>query len=184
MLRALAKDPAERFADAEQFIAALEHVRHGLPAGADAPRRPRAQRARGRPPPPPLLAARRSPSEASAQDGGPEEDATRRRRRWWWIGGAVLLALVAAGVALALLAPGRQAPGHRARRHRDRTEALAAAALKAQGLTPVPVQAASTKVAVGLRDQREPSRPGPWCSGAPAWASSSPPAPALPECPK
>ena len=34
MLRALAKDPAQRFADAEEFIAALQQERQGLPAGA------------------------------------------------------------------------------------------------------------------------------------------------------
>ncbi len=148
VLAALAKDPAERFADAEQFIAALEHVRRGLPGGGG--RAPTSPGGNG-PVVPAATAALLLPlaSETSAQDGGPDEDARRRRRRWWWIGGAALLALAAAGVALALLAP--------AAKHRvtvpsvtGRTEALAAQALRAQGLTPVPVQAASAEVGVGL----------------------------------
>ena len=37
VLRALAKDPAERFADADEFIAALQHVRRGLPGAGERP---------------------------------------------------------------------------------------------------------------------------------------------------
>ena len=41
VLRALAKDPAHRYVDAEQFIAALQRERRALPAGeGGAPRRP------------------------------------------------------------------------------------------------------------------------------------------------
>jgi beta-lactam-binding protein with PASTA domain len=147
VLRALAKDPAERFADAEEFIAALEHVRLVLSGGGG--RVPPVSVAGNGPVAPTSAAvALLLPLAEDRPPGGSVEDAAARRR-WWWIGGAALLALVAAGVALALLLP--------AAKHRvtvpdviRRTEALAIEALRAQGLTPAPTPAASTDVGVGL----------------------------------
>jgi beta-lactam-binding protein with PASTA domain/predicted Ser/Thr protein kinase len=147
VLRALAKDPAERFADAEEFIAALEHVRLVLSGGGG--RVPPVSVAGNGPvAPTSAAAALLLPLAEDRPPGGSVEDAAARRR-WWWIGGAALLALVAAGVALALLLP--------AAKHRvtvpdviRRTEALAIEALRAQGLTPAPTPAASTDVGVGL----------------------------------
>jgi beta-lactam-binding protein with PASTA domain len=148
VLRALAKDPAERFADAEEFIAALEHVRQGLPGehgrvsitpGGNGPVAPAT-----------ATAALLLPlaTDTSAQDGDSDAAARRHKRRWWWMVGALVFALVAAGVALALLLPSskRQVTVPNVI---GRTASLAVAALKADGLVPVPSQAASTAVAVG-----------------------------------
>jgi eukaryotic-like serine/threonine-protein kinase len=152
VLRALAKDPGERFADAEEFIAALEHVRLVLSGGSGRVL-PASVAGNGPVAPTSATAALLLPLAEDHPPGGSVEDedaaARRRRRRWWWIGGAALLALAAAGVALALLLP--------AAKHRvtvpsvtHRTEALAIEALRAQGLTPAPAPAASTDVGVGL----------------------------------
>jgi beta-lactam-binding protein with PASTA domain len=157
VLRALAKDPAERFGDAQEFIAALEHVRHGLPGAGDwaAP----ASGANG-PVASPAATALLMPAVADAGEGFDEEDpeeAARRRRRRWWIAGGVLLALVAAAVALALLLPGAK---HQATvpSVTGTPVALAEAALKAQGLTPVPLQAASASAPKGsVVSQSEPA---------------------------
>jgi eukaryotic-like serine/threonine-protein kinase len=156
VLRALAKDPAERFADAEEFIAALEHVRGSLPgergraAGWGAGNGPVA--------PATATAALLLPlaSETSAQTVDASEAARRRRRRWWWIGGAVLLALAAAGVALALLLPSakRQVTVPNVV---ERTASLAESALKAEGLVPVPTQATSSTVTAGAVIATNPS---------------------------
>jgi eukaryotic-like serine/threonine-protein kinase len=178
VLCALAKDPAERFADAEEFIVALEHVRHALageggrvsPALADTgtdwgdtrfARIPESASAGGERPPasagngpvaPRAATALLLPlaTEADGGSGGEEDEGTaRRRRRWWWIGGVALLALAATGVALVLLlgTAKRQATVPYVT---GRTAALAEAALKAQGLTPVPLSAANPKVPVGF----------------------------------
>ncbi|HWX45784.1 MAG TPA: Stk1 family PASTA domain-containing Ser/Thr kinase [Solirubrobacteraceae bacterium] len=149
VLRALAKEPAERFADADEFIAALEHVRHGLPGEGEQPLAPAgngpvayttATSA--------LLLPLAVEGERAPLTPGDEDAARRRRRRWWWIGGAVVLALVAAGVALALLLPSSTqevtVPDVT-----GRVANLAEATLKAQGLTPVSLQAASTAVPAG-----------------------------------
>jgi beta-lactam-binding protein with PASTA domain len=147
VLRALAKDPAERFADAEEFIAALEYARQTLPgaappAGGNGPVAPTTATAA-------LLLPPATEARGDSVEEDPQAAARRRRRRWWWIGGAVLLALAAAGAALALLLPpakhqvtvpsvtGRPAP-------------FAEAALRAQDLTPVALPpAASTTFEAG-----------------------------------
>ncbi len=145
VLRALAKDPAERFADADEFIAALEHVRNGLlgeSGGSPIP-------SRGNGPVPATATSALLLAPASERGGEDGRQDTARRRRWWWIGGAVALALVAGGVALALLLPSSKrevtvpdVTGH--------TEALAEATLKGQGLVPVSLQSASPTVPAGL----------------------------------
>jgi beta-lactam-binding protein with PASTA domain len=153
VLRALAKDPAERFADAEEFIAALEYVRHGLPeeggraAAAPAGNGPVAPRA-GTVLLAPLVA---EPLQAGAEDPAElsqQEIDSKRRRRWWWIAAAAVLALVAAGVVLALLQPAapRQVTVPDVT---GRTASLAASALRDQGLVPISSQAASATVAEG-----------------------------------
>jgi beta-lactam-binding protein with PASTA domain/predicted Ser/Thr protein kinase len=145
VLRALAKDPAERFADADEFIAALQHVRRNLPGAGERP--PVAPGGNG-----PVVAAAATalllaPAAEDAEQQDPEESARRRRRRWW-IAGGVLLALIAAGVALALLLP-------TAKRQVTvpnvvgRSASLATTELKAADLVPVPSQAPSLDVAQG-----------------------------------
>jgi serine/threonine-protein kinase len=104
VLRALEKDPEQRFADAEEFIAALEMVRAQLgqmPAGRStavfgAIAAPVTD--------PTALAAAGIPIEEPLDDGGGEEppdDEERRRRRWPWI--AATLAVLAALAALFLI---------------------------------------------------------------------------------
>jgi beta-lactam-binding protein with PASTA domain len=146
VLRALAKDPAARFADADEFIAALQHVRQGLSGAGERP--PVAPAGNGPVAPATATALLLAPvADAHAEDD-PEEAARRRRRRRWWIAGAVSLALVAAGVALALLLP--------AAKHQvtvpnvvGRSATLAAAELKADDLVPVTSQAPSLTVGTG-----------------------------------
>ncbi len=159
VLRALAKDPAERFAAADEFIAALQHVRRGLPGAGEHPPVAPAEAGRHAPAALPLLASNGPVAPATATalllapvadthaDEDPEE-ARRRRRRRWWIAGAVLLALLATGVALALLLPGtkRQVTVPNVV---GRSAALAATELKAADLVPVPSQAPSLTVATG-----------------------------------
>jgi serine/threonine-protein kinase len=121
VLRALAKDPRERFADADQFIAALEQVRGVLVAD---PESVAARRAHVGPAlvAPALLAALPTAieqshgsapptGEAIVADGAggeppPDEQRRRRRRRRWWIAAGVIL-LLAAGIAAALLLSSR-----------------------------------------------------------------------------
>ena len=81
VLRALAKDPAQRFASADEMILALERARAGIVEGA-APD-PGATAA--------FASVRPDPREALAEDA--------RRGRRWWIALAILAALVAAAAA-------------------------------------------------------------------------------------
>jgi beta-lactam-binding protein with PASTA domain/predicted Ser/Thr protein kinase len=84
VMRALAKDPAQRFADAEAFVAALDAAERD-PASA-----PPGSTATFAPLPP-----AQAPAEAAAMDGAPPgaED-EENRRRWLWVVGAILLGLV------------------------------------------------------------------------------------------
>jgi beta-lactam-binding protein with PASTA domain/predicted nucleic acid-binding protein len=150
VLRALAKDPAQRFADADEFIAALEHVRRTLPAGAGggAPTTP----AGNGPVAPPfasaaLLLPMEGPAGAAADDD-PDAAARRRRRKWWWIAGAVGLAL-AAGAALLLLlsSPKAQVTVPDVT---GQTQQTALPRLTAVGLVPVSIQASSLSAPAGV----------------------------------
>ncbi|MDQ2939394.1 MAG: Stk1 family PASTA domain-containing Ser/Thr kinase, partial [Actinomycetota bacterium] len=86
VMRALAKDPGQRFADAEGFIAALDAAERdpaSAPPGSTATFAPL----------PPVEA----PAEAAAADGGPTPPGAEdgeKRRRWRWVLGAILLGLV------------------------------------------------------------------------------------------
>jgi beta-lactam-binding protein with PASTA domain len=143
--RALAKDPTERFADADEFIEALEHVRQtltGEPAHAHG----------GNGPVAPAMATVLLPydahgSGAAGESEDPERAAARRRRRWWIVG-AALCALAAIAVALLLLLPASKqqvtVPNVT-----GQTQAVAEAQLTAAGLTPVPNDAASTTTPAG-----------------------------------
>jgi serine/threonine-protein kinase len=108
VLRALQKDPDQRFADAEEFIAALEMVRAQLgqmPAGQStaafgAIAAPLADAT--------ALAAAGVPVDERPVDGAgegpPPEDEQRRRRRWPWIA-AVLGVLAVLAAVFLLLGP-------------------------------------------------------------------------------
>jgi serine/threonine-protein kinase len=105
VLRALAKDPADRYQTADEFIEDLERVEAGLPisratataatallAGAAAGE---ATELLGAPPPPPATPRRPPPVYPP---GSPYDEPPRRRRRWVpWL----LVALLIAAAALA-----------------------------------------------------------------------------------
>jgi beta-lactam-binding protein with PASTA domain len=137
VLRALAKNPAERFADANEFLAALEYVRqlltgeiaHGLGAGNG---------------PVPATALLLPLSSEPAE----ESDAAAARRRRWWIAGATLLALAVAVALVLLLAPAKHqvtVPNVT-----GQTQAVASSRLAAVGLVAVPSVTASTAFAAGV----------------------------------
>jgi beta-lactam-binding protein with PASTA domain len=115
VLWALNKNPADRPTDAEQFIAALEQIRESILAAG------RGQRTAGMPmltavmpaagivspaavvaaPAPTEPFVRAGPLPADNGDGQPPED---EGRRWWpWLLAALLVALIAGGIAAALL---------------------------------------------------------------------------------
>jgi beta-lactam-binding protein with PASTA domain len=161
VLRALAKDPAARFADADEFIVALQQVRHDLTGAGERPPVVPAEAGRHAPAAripvsasngPVALAAATALLMAPAAEAPPredsEEDVRARKRRRWWIAGGVLFALAAAGVALALLLPStkRQVTVPNVV---GRTATLATTELKAANLVPIPSQAPSLTVAEG-----------------------------------
>jgi beta-lactam-binding protein with PASTA domain len=178
VLRALAKDPAQRYADAGELIVALEHERHALPAysgasvqgpghGDGAAARPPADHAGGGP----LLLA---PAGRFGDGyGGPEEERRRGRGLWW-----ALAALLAAGLAAVALLPSNskiKVPDVV-----GQSEQAASAALRHAGLNPLPSLASSTTVATGLVISETPppgslvskgSRVGIVVSGGPASAA-------------
>ncbi|HEY7961602.1 MAG TPA: Stk1 family PASTA domain-containing Ser/Thr kinase [Solirubrobacteraceae bacterium] len=142
VLRALAKDPTQRFADAEEFIAALESARQGAPRARALSNGPLAS-APGPPPPAPPLGALLLPA-AGVGDGEPERDA--HRRRWWWAGAAALLLALAAVALVLLLSPSKVTVPNVT----GRPQAVAVASLQRAGLTAALSQLASANVAAGV----------------------------------
>jgi eukaryotic-like serine/threonine-protein kinase len=142
VLRALAKDPALRYTDADEFIAALQRERRALVASGAPATLPSPSHDGGGAGTPPLLLPAALPV---LEDHEPSQQGRRRRLLLWSGAAALLVALVVGG---ALLLPG-------SRRVRvpnviGRTEQVAAARLRAAGLTPLPASASSTTVARGL----------------------------------
>ena len=181
VLRALAKDPAERYADAGELIAALTRERYALPAfsAAGIPSRPDGQSALA---PQPQTAAPvvagavlLAPAGGIDENGGPPDEERRRRRRMWWWALVLVLVLVAGALALLLL------PSKGKTTVPDvvgQSEQAAGATLRAAGLTPIPSLAASS-VPTGLVISENPpagtivaggSRVGIVVSGGPATA--------------
>jgi serine/threonine-protein kinase len=174
VLRALAKDPARRFADAEEFIAALGQARQGLPAAAGtvaagavagAALAAGTALASGQAYSPPGGLAGAPGQEGWAgsmpesgalllppagqldgEDGAPPGKGDRRRRQLLW---GLAAALIAAAIVLALLlsTSGRQV---KVPNVVGQTEAVALAKLRGAGLTPVATTASSATVASGL----------------------------------
>jgi eukaryotic-like serine/threonine-protein kinase len=125
VLRALEKDPASRFADADEFIAALEAAGSRIPspaaiaaaeaAAAAAAALPAAAMAGGAPPPlpppPPAPATGIHPPagpyrEIRDEVAAPPPPPRRRRPRWPWLLAAAVLLAVAIPIALqALFSP-------------------------------------------------------------------------------
>jgi beta-lactam-binding protein with PASTA domain len=152
--RALAKDPGERFADAAEFILALEQVRAQL--GSPSNSLPPVMHLGALNGPPPtaiangpvglptgapaalLLAA----SEEDEEQGG---ENWWHRWRWWIAGGVLLLAIVGAALALALTASSKVTVPALT----SLPQAQAEARLTRAGLKASASQAPSTTVAVG-----------------------------------
>jgi serine/threonine-protein kinase len=147
VLRALAKDPAERYSSADELIAALQHERETLPShppgalagGYDGRRTGEHPPAAGA-----LLLAGGGP--LIEDYGEPVEDGGRRRRALLW----GLAALVLAGlVALAIVLT--QAKHTVTVPHvTGQSEQAAAAELRRAGLDPAPSLRSSTAVPTGL----------------------------------
>jgi beta-lactam-binding protein with PASTA domain/predicted Ser/Thr protein kinase len=108
VLRALEKDPARRFGDADEFIAALEAVRSRLPAGGAVPivavgdSGPEPTTVFAPPPPPPAGVSDTWPPAP------PPDEAERRRAGWWWWVLALLLVVGAIVAGVLLLGGGKE----------------------------------------------------------------------------
>jgi eukaryotic-like serine/threonine-protein kinase len=182
VLRALAKDPAQRYAGADEFIAALHSARERLPESTpttvfaaiplaiegQAPppavppstaQAPPEQGPRIVPPGTALSTGLAPPALLMPADGAlpaqesPEEQARRRRVRWA-LAAACLLALTA--VALALFLPG-PASKVTVANVVGQSEATAATTLRAGGLVPVATYGASADVPSGVVTGQSPS---------------------------
>jgi beta-lactam-binding protein with PASTA domain len=153
VLRALAKDPAHRYADADELTAALQHERDALPALAGAPTTVHEHHAYQAAPihalPPStgsLLLAPAGPGQYELENRGPFDDQRGGNRAWWW---ALAVVLVAAGVVLALVLT-QTTKSVSVPSVTGKTEQAAGAALRNAGLNPVPALASSTTVESGL----------------------------------
>jgi eukaryotic-like serine/threonine-protein kinase len=159
VLRALAKDPARRFRDADEFLVALARERQALPAPAAAAvlvggpplgAGPIGPAAVAHPPPGPLLLP-----PAGPQDEQPRPPRRRSRRSGLLV--ALGAALIAAAVVLALVLGGRAAkvtvPDVT-----GQTEQAAVTTLRRAGLAPVASLTASTTTPSGLVVAESPPR--------------------------
>jgi beta-lactam-binding protein with PASTA domain/predicted Ser/Thr protein kinase len=165
VLRTLAKDPAQRYADADELIAALERERETLPAFAGAPAPVASAQAPAAaavdvpayavPLPPAyapagsLLAASPATGQYELANGQlPDEDRARRRRRTLWSALAIVLVAGLAVLAVLLLTPATKSVT--VPRVTGRSEQAAGAKLRSAGLTPEPSLASSATVPAGL----------------------------------
>jgi beta-lactam-binding protein with PASTA domain/predicted Ser/Thr protein kinase len=174
VLRALAKDPARRFADAEEFIAALQQARQELPVGAGtvvAGAASATAPATGELYPSPpymgsgtgvalpesgalLLLPPAGRLDEENGRGGRRSDQSDRYRRWllWGSGVLLLAALVAIGLLLASSGGKVTVPSVL-----GQTEAVALVRLRDADLNPVAATTASATVASGLVVSETPS---------------------------
>ncbi|MGA7704262.1 MAG: Stk1 family PASTA domain-containing Ser/Thr kinase [Solirubrobacteraceae bacterium] len=136
VMRSLAKDPAGRFANADEFIAALQQAREGIAPAPAFNGAPPTQNATALVVPP-----------ISGDEGEPA-DAGGRRKRALWIAAGVALLAIAAVAALLLLKPaksGRVTVPNLA----GETQAAAVDSLRHEGLVPVVALAANARVPSG-----------------------------------
>ena len=154
VLRALAKDPAQRYVDADELIAALEHERQALPAfsGATAAAVPDGHVHHAAPSPVragagSLLLAPPATGQYELEHGPPPEDRRHRRRRilLWGLAAVLLAGLAALALVLTQSSRSVTVPGVT-----GQTEQAAGAALRSVGLDPQPSLAPSTTVPSGL----------------------------------
>ena len=161
VLRALAKDPAQRYADADEFIAALQRERQALPsptgataaltAGAANEESWRAAAAAA-PIGPPVATPNEHPTGsmllaevAYDEDRGEPGDAPIWRTVLW----GLLAALVVGGIVAAALLLSSSAGHVNVPTVTGETEQAASAKLRAAGLSPLPSLASSATVASG-----------------------------------
>jgi serine/threonine-protein kinase len=145
VLRALAKDPAERFVDDDELIAALEAELAALPAYSEVAYAMTAVAAPPEPPgPPPAAGLLMAPAAAPEADGEPPDE-RRRRVLWWTLAGLA----AAAVVALALLLLLQNGSGVSVPNVVGQSEQEASLTLSHAGLVPVPSLQSSTSVPAG-----------------------------------
>jgi serine/threonine-protein kinase len=158
VLRALAKDSSQRYADADEFIAVLQHERQAL--ALYSPATTVAAGARTADPRAPVRTGDRVVAAAlmlppaapyGEDDGAPPEHA--RRRRWLWILAATLLALAAA-LAVLLLRPASSVTVPDVA---GQSEQAASTTLTRAGLKPVPSRGSSATVPAGSVVEQRPT---------------------------
>jgi eukaryotic-like serine/threonine-protein kinase len=155
VLRALAKDPTQRYADADELIAALQQEREALPAfsGAGAVAVPDGHVYHAQPMPlhpatgSLLLAPAGAEGEPDGEQDGSEDDDRRRRKRRVLLWS--LAALLVAGAAALVLVLTQQSKSVTVPIVAGQTEQAAGAELRSAGLNPAPSLASSTTVASG-----------------------------------
>ncbi len=150
VLRALAKDPAARYADADELIAALQLEREVLPAHTAMTSVMAADGANGAGGAP-LMAPAAAIDEAPERT--PEEERDRRRKILLWsIGALIAIGVVVLAILLISSKKSVSVPGVT-----GESEQAAAATLRGVGLDPVASQQSSTTVANGLVISQSPS---------------------------
>ncbi len=161
VMRALAKDPAERYGDADEMIAALQHERDALPALAGAPAAIHDHHVYHAPPPAQatgpstgsLLLAPAGAAQYELDNGSAPEDRRGSKRGLWW---ALAIVLVAAAAVLAVVLT-QSSKSVSVPSVTGQTEQAAGAALRRVGLNPAPSLASSTKVESGLVISQSPA---------------------------
>ena len=145
VLRALAKDPAERYADADELIGALALERAALPEHAAAydANSTAAHEALAPPAAGALLVA---PPEQTDEEGDEDERARRRRRILW---GTLAALVIAGGIVLAVVLT-RSAQTVKVPDVSGLTEQAAGARLRQDGFAAVPSLSTSVTVPTGL----------------------------------
>jgi beta-lactam-binding protein with PASTA domain len=142
VMRSLAKEPSQRFAGADEFIAALQQAREGI-----AP--PPAPGLNGSPSVPPRTVAAMLVPPLPGEDPQPVDAAARRRKRALWAAGVVVvLAIAAAAVLLLVLQPNKgqvTVPNVT-----GETQSAAVRSLRNEGLAPIVTLSANAHVPSGL----------------------------------
>jgi beta-lactam-binding protein with PASTA domain/predicted Ser/Thr protein kinase len=172
VLRALAKDPAQRYADAEEFIAALQREREALPAsaatagtavlsagapvegwaaGAATAQQPAPGRGDGAHGTGALLLPAAELYEEQREE--PDEGPGVKRVVLW----GLLAALVVGAIVAAVLLLGSSTAKVTVPSVTGETEQTALARLRAAGLEPAPTQSSSASVAAGHVIDQSPS---------------------------
>jgi serine/threonine protein kinase len=161
VMRALAKDPAQRYAGADEMIAALQHERDALPALSGAPTSVRDHRVYHAPAPTQatgpstgsLLLAPAGAGQYELENGAAGDDQRGSKRAWWW---TLAIVLVAAAAVLAVVLT-QSSKSVSVPSVTGQSEQAAGAALRKVGLNPEPSLASSTKVESGLVISQSPA---------------------------